>query len=41
MVINVQIRLGYVAIATTLDDVTTSRILTYTHFDNFNISKKE
>lgn len=32
MVIIVQIRLGYVAIATTLDDVTTSRTLTYTHF---------
>lgn len=34
-----KIRLGYVAIATTLENVTTSRLLTYTHFKRLGKSR--
>ena len=34
-----KIRLGYVAIATSLDNVTTSRLLTYTHFKKLGVKR--
>lgn len=34
-----KIRLGYVAIATTLENVTTSRLLTYTHFKKLGVKR--